>query len=247
LKQDPKIREKFDILITTPMRLVHALETEELDLKNVERLVLDEGDRLLEQGFLEQTDGILSACSNPNLRKALFSATLPAGVEEMAKTFMLDECRIIVGKKDGVTENIEQRVEFCGSEDGKIHALKSLIQAGEIKPPVLIFCQSIERAKQLYNEIIYDGLHVDVIHSERPKLQREQIIEKFKKGEIWILICTELLARGIDFKGVNLVINYDFPQTLQSYVHRIGRTGRAGRKGLAITFFTKDDAPYLKT
>lgn len=229
------------------MRLIHALKTEELDLKNVERLVLDEGDRLLEQGFLEQTDEILSACSNPNLRKALFSATIPSGIEEICKTFMLDECRIIVGKKDSVGENIEQRVEFVGSEDGKIHALKSLIQEGEIKPPVLIFVQSIERAKQLFNELIYDGLHLDVIHSEKPKLQREKIIENFKKGEIWVLICTDLLARGIDFKGVNLVINYDFPQSLQSYVHRIGRTGRAGRKGLAITFFTKDDAPHLKT
>ena len=247
LKQDPAMRKKYDILITTPLRLVHALEQEELDLTNVRHLVLDEADRLLEEGFLEQTDSILAACTHPSLRKALFSATLPAGVEKMAKTFMVDECRVIVGHKDGATESIKQELQFVGSEDGKLHAMRSLIQSGGLKPPVLLFVQSIQRAKELFHELVYDGLHVDVIHSERPRAQREGVISAFKRGDVWLLICTELLARGIDFKGVQLVINYDFPQTFQSYVHRIGRTGRAGREGRAITFFTRDDAPYLKT
>ena len=239
-------KKHFDILITTPLRLVHAIEHEELDLSNVEQIVLDEADSLLEQGFLQQTDTILAACSNPNLRKALFSATLPAGVEELAQTFMVNECRVIVGQKDSATATVEQRLEFVGSEDGKLHSLRSLIQGG-IKPPVLLFVQSIERARELFHELVYDGLHVDVIHSERPKAQRDGVISAFRRGDIWILICTELMARGIDFKGVNLVINYDFPQSVQSYIHRIGRTGRAGRTGTAVTFFTKDDAPYLKS
>ena len=245
--QTPGLNKKYDILITTPLRLVHAIEHEELDLSQVGNLVLDEADRLLEQGFLEQTDTILAACTNPNLRKALFSATLPAGVEELAKTFMVDECRVLVGQKDSATTTIEQRLEFAGSEDGKLHALRALIQSGGMKPPVLLFVQSIQRARELFHELVYDGLHVDVIHSERPKAQREAVIQAFRRGDIWILICTELMARGIDFKGVNLVINYDFPQTVQSYIHRIGRTGRAGKQGTAITYFTKQDAPYLKT
>ncbi|WFD33935.1 RNA helicase [Malassezia cuniculi] len=239
-------KKNFDVLITTPLRLVHAIEHEELDLRSVEQLVLDEADSLLEQGFLQQTDTILAACSNPNLRKALFSATLPAGVEELARTFMVNECRVIVGLKDAATATVEQRLEFVGSEDGKLHALRSLIQGG-IKPPVLLFVQSIDRARELFHELVYDGLHADVIHSERPKAQREGVINAFRRGDIWILICTELMARGIDFKGVNLVINYDFPQSVQSYIHRIGRTGRAGRSGTAVTFFTKEDAPYLKS
>ncbi|WFD29296.1 RNA helicase [Malassezia sp. CBS 17886] len=242
----PKKR-KFDILITTPLRLVHAVKHEELDLSRVEHLILDEADRLLEQGFLAQTDTILAACTNPNLRKALFSATLPAGVEELARTFMVDECRILVGHKDGATDTIEQQLAFTGSEDGKLHALRALIQAGGMKPPVLVFVQSIQRARELFHELVYDGLHVDVIHSERPKTQREAVIDAFRRGDIWILICTELMARGIDFKGVNLVINYDFPQSVQSYIHRIGRTGRAGKAGRAITYFTRDDAPHLKS
>lgn len=236
-----------DLLITTPLRLVHAIRHEELDLTHVEVLVLDEADRLLEEGFLTQTDEILAACTHPNLRKALFSATLPAGVEELAKTFMVDECRVLVGAKDSATDTIEQRLEFTGSEDGKLHALRSLIQSGSLQPPVLLFVQSIQRARELFHELVYDGLHVDVIHSERPKAQREAVVRAFRRGDIWVLICTELMARGIDFRGVNLVINYDFPQTVQSYIHRIGRTGRAGQQGRAITFFTKEDAPYLKS
>ena len=244
---DPNKKKKFDILITTPLRLVHAVEKEEVDLSNVRHLVLDEADRLLEEGFLEQTDSILAACSHPQLRKALFSATLPAGIEEMAKTFMVDECRVIVGTKDSATDTIQQELQFVGSEDGKLHALRSLIQQGGLKPPVLMFVQSIERAKDLFHELVYDGLHVDVIHSDRPKVQREGVISAFKRGDVWVLICTELMARGIDFKGVQLVINYDFPQSVQSYIHRIGRTGRAGRQGRAITYFTKEDAAHLKT
>lgn len=247
LSSDTLKRKKFDILITTPLRLVHAIQHEELDLSHAEHLVLDEADSLLEQGFLAQTDEILAACTNPNLRKALFSATLPAGVEELAKTFMVDECRVLVGQKDSATDTIDQRLEFAGSEDGKLHSLRALIQSGGMKPPVLLFVQSIQRARELFHELVYDGLHVDVIHSERPKAQREAVIDAFKRGDIWILICTELMARGIDFQGVNLVINYDFPQTVQSYIHRIGRTGRAGRQGRAVTFFTREDAPYLKS
>ncbi|WFD42656.1 RNA helicase [Malassezia psittaci] len=246
-KAQSRLKKHNDILITTPLRLVHAIEHEELDLSNVEYLVMDEADRLLEQGFLQQTDTILAACTNPKLRKALFSATLPAGVEELAKTFMINECRVLVGQKDSATTTIDQQLEFCGAEDGKLHALRGLIQSGGMKPPVLLFVQSIERARELFHELVYDGLHVDVIHSERPKAQREAVIQAFRRGEIWILICTELMARGIDFHGVNLVINYDFPQTVQSYIHRIGRTGRAGKTGKAITYFTKDDAPYLKS
>ncbi|EST08623.1 Helicase, C-terminal [Kalmanozyma brasiliensis GHG001] len=247
LSQEPSKRKKFDILISTPLRLVHAVEKEEVELGNVRHLVLDEADRLLEEGFLEQTDSILAACTHPDLRKALFSATLPAGVEEMARTFMVDECRVIVGTKDSATETIQQELLFVGSEDGKLHALRSLITEGGLKPPVLLFVQSIERAKDLFHELVYDGLHVDVIHSERPKVQREGVISAFKRGDVWVLICTELMARGIDFKGVQLVINYDFPQSVQSYIHRIGRTGRAGRQGRAITYFTKEDAGHLKT
>lgn len=124
-------------------------------------------------------------------------------------------------------------------------ALRQLVQKG-IKPPVLIFVQSIERAKELFHELIFDGINVEVIHSDRTKAQRDNIIDQFRVGKIWVLIATELMARGLDFKGVNLVINYDFPQSVASYIHRIGRTGRAGRQGEAVTYYTQDDLQYMK-
>ena len=89
-------------------------------------------------------------------------------------------------------------------------------------PPVLVFVQTKERAKELYTELVYDGINVDVIHSERTQLQRDNVVKCFRSGQIWVLICTELMGRGIDFKGVNLVVNYDFPPTAISYIHRIG-------------------------
>lgn len=247
MKQDPQSRKKYDILITTPLRLVHAIEQEEVDLGNVRHLILDEADRLLEQGFLEQTDAILAACTHSSLRKAMFSATLPSSIEELSKTFMYDEIRILVGAKDAAVETISQELVYVSSEDGKLMGLRNYLKQGLLKPPILVFVQSIQRAQELFKELIYDDLRVDVIHSERPKIQREGVINAFKRGDVWLLICTEVLARGIDFKGVEVVVNYDFPQSRESYIHRIGRTGRAGRKGKAITFFTKEDATYLKT
>ncbi|KAJ2356887.1 RNA-dependent ATPase rok1 [Coemansia erecta] len=244
--QDPKMRQRYDILVTTPLRLVHAIQNNEADMSHVRSLVLDEADTLMEKGFLEQVDEIMAACTSPQLQISLFSATMPSGVEQMAKTIMKDPVRIIVGTQNAATELVDQQLVFVGQEEGKLIELRNMIHAG-FRPPCLLFVQSIERAKELFHELVFEGINVEVIHSERTQAQRNRIVQKFRTGELWVLICTELMARGIDFKGVNLVINYDFPQSKQSYIHRIGRTGRAGRSGKAITYFTKDDAPYLKT
>ncbi|KNC96605.1 RNA-dependent ATPase ROK1 [Spizellomyces punctatus DAOM BR117] len=236
----------FDILISTPLRLVHAIQHQGLKLDKVKHLVLDEADKLLELGFLEQIDEVLASCKDEGVYKSLFSATIPSGVEALAKTFMKDPIRVVIGQKNAATETITQKLLYVGQEEGKLIAIRQLVQQG-LKPPVLIFVQSIERAKELFHELVYDGINVDVIHSDRTKLQRDTIVQNFRSGKIWVLIATELMARGIDFKGVNLVINYDFPQSVASYIHRIGRTGRAGRGGEAVTYFTKEDAPYLKS
>ncbi|KAJ3159821.1 RNA-dependent ATPase rok1 [Geranomyces michiganensis] len=235
-----------DIVISTPMRLAHAVQNQGLKLDRVRHLVLDEADKLLELGFLEQVDDVLSLCTGDNLRKSLFSATIPSGVEELAKSFMQDPVRVVIGQKNAATETIAQSLLYVGQESGKLVAIRQRIASG-LKPPVLVFVQSIERAKELFHELVYDGINVDVIHSERTKAQRDAVVASFRQGRTWVLIATELMARGIDFKGVNLVINYDFPQSVASYIHRIGRTGRAGRDGEAVTYFTKDDAVYLKT
>ncbi|ORY99133.1 P-loop containing nucleoside triphosphate hydrolase protein [Syncephalastrum racemosum] len=244
--QAPSQRKKYDILVTTPLRLVWAIKENEVDLSSVRHLVLDEADRLLEHGFLEQTDEIFAACPTNTIHRSMFSATLSSTVEDLARTVLKNPIRVTIGLKNTATHTIKQQLLFTGSEEGKRVAIRDFIQKG-IKPPVLIFVQSIDRAKALFHELVFDGINVEVIHSERSKAQRDNVIDSFRQGRIWVLIATDLMARGLDFKGVNLVINYDFPQSNASYIHRIGRTGRAGRAGEAITYFNHEDMPYLKS
>eukprot|EP00808_Paulinella_micropora_P008063 g14305.t1 len=237
--------KRRDLLVATPMRLVHLLRNHALDLSGVQWLFLDEADRLFEMGFLDQVDEILAACTYPKLQRAMFSATMPQGVETLARTVLRDPIRVTVGHRNAAAHSVKQRLLFVGKEQGKLIAFRQLVQEG-LNLPVLVFVQSKDRGEQLFRELVYDGLHVDVIHSQRTRLQRENIIKQFRAGELWVLICTDLMARGIDFAGVNCVVNYDFPQSVVSYIHRIGRTGRAGREGEAITFFTESDKPMLK-
>lgn len=238
---------KFDILVSTPLRLIDLIKSEALDLSNIEHIIFDEADSLFESNFLQQTDKILSKLKSNKLSKSIFSATITSGVEELANGIMIDPIRIIVGHKEAANSNIEQQLVFCGDEHGKLLAIRDMIKNAQFKPPVIIFLQSIHRAKALYSELLYDGINVDAIHAEKTPAQRQQAIDKFKAGELWCLITTDVLARGVDFKGINLVINYDVPNSSQGYVHRIGRTGRNGRKGRAVTFYTKDDQDMIKS
>ncbi|SMN19078.1 similar to Saccharomyces cerevisiae YGL171W ROK1 ATP-dependent RNA helicase of the DEAD box family [Maudiozyma saulgeensis] len=238
--------KKYDLIISTPLRLIDVMKSESLDLSNLKNIIFDEADKLFDKTFVEQSDAILGLCQTKNLRKSMFSATIPSSVEEIAHSIMLDPIRIIIGHKEAANSNIEQKLVYCGNEEGKLIAIRQLVQEGEFKPPIIIFLESITRAKALYHELMYDRMNVDVIHAERTPTQREKIIERFKSGELWCLICTDVLARGIDFKGVNLVINYDVPRTAQAYVHRIGRTGRGGRSGKSVTFYTKLDSTAIK-
>ncbi|KAG9074130.1 RNA-dependent ATPase rok1, partial [Ceratobasidium sp. 370] len=233
----PEVRDRIDILVTTPLRLVDSLQKSTVNLDNVRCLILDEADRLLEGQFLEQTEEIVQSCSHPDVQKAVFSATLPAGAEAIANGFLDSPVRIVVGLKDSATSTVKQKLTFVGSESGKLLTLRQQLASG-FQPPLLIFVQSQERATELCEELLYDGRNVDVLHSGRTKKQRAGAAERFQRGECHILVATEVMARGMDFAGVRLVINYDFPQSVQSYIHRIGRTGRAGREGEAITYFT---------
>ncbi|TNY18742.1 ATP-dependent RNA helicase ROK1 [Rhodotorula diobovata] len=247
----------IDILITTPLRLVFALQAGTVSLSTTSHLVLDEADKLFELNFLAQTDEILAACDQDRpagageVRKGMFSATMPSSVEELAKGVMAGAgggmVRAIVGHKEAATSTIDQSLLFVNTEDHKLLSLRDLIHSGQFTPPVLIFVQSITRAKELANELVLDGINADAIHADRSARERDDVVARFARGDVWCLICTDVMSRGVDFKGVKLVVNYDFPQSAMSYIHRIGRTGRAGKPGRAITFFTKADAGHLKT
>ena len=181
------------------------------------------------------------------LQRALFSATIGPSVQELAASFLQNPVELSIGVVNAGASSIDQRLVFVGREDGKLLAIRQLIQQGQLKPPVLLFLQNKERAKELYRELVYEGINIDVIHGDRSQQQREDVIRKFRQGETWVLICTDLMARGIDFKGVKMVINYDLPQSGVAYIHRIGRTGRAGREGEAITLFTESDIPSMRS
>lgn len=234
-----------DVLISTPLRLRLSIRKKKIDLSRVEYLVLDESDKLFELGLLKQIDTIVKACSNPSIVRSLFSATLPDFVEDLARSVMHDAVRVIVGRKNTASETVKQKLVFAGSEEGKILALRQSFSES-LNPPVLIFVQSKERAKDLYGELAFENIRVNVIHSDLTQMERENVVDDFRAGKTWVLIATDVIARGMDFKGVNCVINYDFPDSAAAYIHRIGRSGRAGRSGEAITFYTDEDIPFLR-
>ncbi|KAI6646905.1 ATP-dependent RNA helicase DDX52 isoform X2-like [Oopsacas minuta] len=244
---------RLDILVATPKRLLSLLSTDPpgVSLKSVRWLVLDEADKLFEaqskQPFVEQISAILTACSHPDIRLGLFSATLPDKVDEWCRAHLPNYVRVTVGVRNSACSLVEQELKFVGSEDGKLLAIRQMVQEGDLHPPVLIFLETVERAKDLMRELIYDGINADVIHSERTQAQRDNVVKAFRAGKLWVLIATELVARGMDFKGVNMVINFDMPCSLISYIHRVGRTGRAGRPGRAITLFTEGDINNLRS
>ncbi|MEE6469435.1 hypothetical protein FKM82_008621 [Ascaphus truei] len=250
-KFGPKSSKKYDILVTTPNRLIYLLKQDPpgIDLSSVEWLVVDESDKLFEDGkmgFRDQLASIFVACTSHLVKRAMFSATFAHDVEQWCKLHLDSAVSVSVGARNSAADTVEQSLLFVGSETGKLLAMRDLIKKG-FSPPVLVFVQSIDRAKELFHELIYEGINVDAIHADRTQQQRDNVIRSFREGKIWVLICTALLARGIDFKGVNMVINYDFPTSAVEYIHRIGRTGRAGHKGKALSFFTEDDKPLLRS
>ncbi len=244
-------------------------------LPSVRFLVLDEADVLLDPLFREQTTGIWHACTNPSLRISFWSATIGSSIEALAQSFILNRrrklglkskhhhlIRLVVGLKDSAIPNISHRLVYAASEQGKLLALRQLLHPStaptkdgpSLQPPFLIFMQTIPRAVALHSELLYDippeaggSSRIAVLHSDLSDTARSNVMAGFRKGEIWILITTDLLSRGVDFRGMNGVVNYDIPNTGASYVHRVGRTGRQGRDGgVAVTLYTKEDIPYVK-
>ncbi|KAI0521504.1 P-loop containing nucleoside triphosphate hydrolase protein [Xylaria bambusicola] len=259
---------RADILITTPLLLGNFLKSR--TLPTVRSLILDEGDVLLEQRFLEQTLQIWSACINPSLRLRCFSATMGAHIEELISNQLSKRdrdnrvvplVRLVVGLKDTAVPSIGHKLVYCATEQGKLFALRQILHpqsssasVPDMNLPILVFTQTIERATALHNELKFDfpveaggPSRIAALHSSLSDSARSDIVRRFRSGEIWALVTTDLLMRGLDFRGVSGVVNYDVPTSAAAYVHRVGRTGRAGQPGIACTFYTNDDIPYLKS
>ncbi|KAJ5948293.1 hypothetical protein N7466_001308 [Penicillium verhagenii] len=271
---------KSDVLVTTPLMLVNSLSANQTKplahLPLVRSLVFDEADVLLDPLFREQTLDIWRSCVHPDLRVSLWSATMGSNVEDLTRSTIKERLeninhrpttphplvRVVVGLKDSAIPNIEHRLIYAATEQGKLLGLRQLLRPAaaspgdvRLRPPFLIFTQTIPRAIALHSELRYDipaeaggSSRIAVLHSDLADNQRSEIMRDFRKGEIWILVTTDLLARGVDFRGINGVVNYDIPNSAAVYVHRVGRTGRAGREGgIAVTYYTKEDIPYVKS
>ncbi len=236
------IRAKPHVIIATPGRLVDHLQQKTIDLNRVHILVLDEADRMLDMGFAPQLNTILGRV--PKERQTLlFSATMPAEISKMAATHMRAPLRIEVAPEGTTSERVKQEIFMVRKED-KTRLLNHVLS--EVRGSVLVFSRTRHGAKRITRDVRSMGHAAAEIHSDRSLGQRREALEGFRSGKYRVLIATDIAARGIDVKGIELVINFDLPDDAQDYVHRIGRTGRAGMEGRAMSFATLDQRADIR-
>ena len=240
---------KGDIIVATPGRLKDFLEEGAVKLDSARFVVLDEADRMLDKGFEDDIKQILSACPRKDVRQTLmYTATWPQSVQALASTFMVSPVKIQIGGNPSgdlqANARIEQRVEVVDPKV-KEQRLLQLLKAQPRNERVLVFCLYKKEATRVETFLRQrGGLKVTGIHGDLKQEQRTRSLEAFKKGETPVLVATDVAARGLDIPEVKLVINCTFPLTIEDYVHRIGRTGRAGKTGQAITLFTEHDKSH---
>jgi ATP-dependent RNA helicase RhlE len=241
-RQKMDLSKKPHIIVATPGRLIDHLEHKTVNLSNVSVLVLDEADRMLDMGFEPQIRRILQTV--PQQRQTLlFSATMPATIVNMANRYMKQPTRVEIARSGTAAENVTQEVYFL-SRGEKPLLLEQLL--GKFTGTVLVFTRTKHGATKLTRLLKRNGTNAAEIHSDRSLAQRRRALDGFKSGEFRVLVATDIAARGIDVKNIELVVNYDLPDNAEDYVHRIGRTGRAGMAGHAISFATPDQKAELK-
>jgi ATP-dependent RNA helicase DeaD len=242
-RQIRAMKKNPHIIVGTPGRLLDHIKRRTLKLDNVETLVLDEADEMLNMGFIEDIESILETV--PSTRQTLlFSATMPDPIRRIAERFMTEPEVIKVKSKEVTVSNIEQYFTKV-TEKEKFDVLSRLI---DVQSPELaiVFGRTKRRVDELSRALSIRGYLAEGIHGDLSQARRMTVLKKFKEGRIDILIATDVAARGLDISGVTHVYNFDIPQDPESYVHRIGRTGRAGKKGMSITFVTPREMGYLK-
>lgn len=237
LKRNPRV------LIATPGRLIDHLQQKTVTLKEVSILVLDEADRMLDMGFAPQIEKIFAAV--PKERQTmLFSATMPDQITKIAMKHMRTPLRVEVAPAGSTAATVEQHALVVAKEQ-KTPMLVSLLK--ETDGRVIVFTRTKHGAKKLTSHLVQEGISAAEIHSNKSLAQRKAALAGFKNGTHRVLVATDIAARGIDVVGIELVVNYDLPTNPEDYVHRIGRTGRAGKEGQAMSFVTPDQRSDLKT
>ncbi|CAI8497846.1 DEAD-box ATP-dependent RNA helicase [Hanseniaspora opuntiae] len=231
-----------DLLVAAPGRLIDMIERGVVKLDNIKYLVLDEADRMLDMGFEPQIRKIVDESGMPdtfNRQTLMFSATFPTEIQQLAHDFLNNYIFCTIGRVGSTSENITQSVILV-DEDTKSEALMDVLEANRDEM-TLVFVQTKRLADGLTNYLISLGFSATAIHGDRSQLERERALSAFRKGSAKILVATSVAARGLDIPNVKLVINYDLPPDIDDYVHRIGRTGRAGNTGSAVSLFSSEN------
>ena len=239
------LQKGCDVLVATPGRLIDLLDKKHTSLENIQVLVLDEADRMLDMGFWPSVHRIMEQLPKAH-QTLLFSATLPASITSTIDALLKDAERIEIARTGQTAATIEQHL--CSVTQGqKPQLLKALIDSFDPAPErVLVFCRTKSRVDSIYKNLKAAGLKVDVMHADRPQKARARALERFRSGAIQVLVATDVMSRGIDIQGIDVVINFDVPLDPEDYVHRIGRTGRAGAAGQAFTFMGPDEVTPLR-
>ena len=232
------------IVVGCPGRIFDTIKRQQLIMNDIRIFVLDEADEILSAGFKDQIYNIFQYLPS-TVQVALFSATMPTEILQLTDKFMQNPVKIIMKNEDLNLECIQQFYIALQNDASKYEMLKTLFEYFNVSQ-CIIYANSVQRVIDVYNDMITDGFSVCCIHSNMNKQEREQVFSNFKNGGSRVLISSNITSRGIDVQQVSTVINYDIPQCVHNYLHRIGRSGRWGRKGLAINFVTRRDICYMR-
>ncbi|RHY82199.1 hypothetical protein DYB35_003558 [Aphanomyces astaci] len=243
-EQKRQLKAGVHVVVATPGRLKDLMEEKACSLKHVTYCVLDEADRMLDDGFEKDIRVIIGGC-HPERQIAMFSATWPQSIQKLAHEFLTNPVKVTIGSEDlSASANVTQIVEVVDEfgRDAKIDGLLRKYHASR-KNRVLVFVLYKKEAVRVEQMLQRKGWACTAIHGDKGQQQRMEALDAFKSGQIPLLIATDVAARGLDIPDVEFVLNYSFPLTIEDYVHRIGRTGRGGKKGISHTFFTNFDKP----
>jgi translation initiation factor 4A len=238
------LRRGVHIVVGTPGRVFDMIERRALDVSHIKMFILDEADELLSRGFTDQIYDLFRKLPE-SVQVVLVSATLPDEVLEMTTKFMNNPKRILVKRDELTLEGIKQFYVAVDQEEWKLDTLCDLYETLTITQAI-IYCNARRKVDWLTESLHTRDFTVSALHGDMDQKERELIMREFRSGSSRVLITTDLLARGIDVQQVSLVINYDMPKDRENYIHRIGRSGRFGRKGVAINFITGDDVRQMR-
>ncbi len=237
-----QIRRGVDIIVGTPGRLIDLIEKDILDLSEIRVVVLDEADEMLSMGFIEEIESILTKVPAER-QTALFSATMPAEIRRLAQNYLQDPQTVAIDREQVAVEAIQQRC-YLVKESDKLAALTRLFEVEEITS-TLIFVRTRTAASELANELTLRGFPAEALSGDLSQDARERTLDRFRKNQIKVLAATDVAARGLDIDDISHVFNFDLPDDPEIYVHRIGRTGRAGKSGIAISLFSPHEKRRL--